>query len=187
MKELTQIEITQKWGAMLISLGIPPKYIDKISQYAHHHATLDRLALPIKDPSRINSDQAIDMDRIEVSTLPVAISLLKHIKDLSKIRFIKKDDWDFSKIQIHSVSFPVTQDDIFKMRYNDSMQVISSIEDAVVQKAADDFNAMIDEDWYITFGRVVSSISIMVEGTSSPKVFLGSECFFEKEPSKSLI
>ena len=141
----------------------------------------------IKDSSKIHSVQAIDMDKIQVSTLPVAINVLKQIKDLSKIRFIKKDDYDFSKIQIHSVSFPVTQDDIFKMRYNDSMQVVSSIEDAVVQKAAADFNAMIDADWYITFGRVVSSIFIMAEGVSTPQVFLGSECFFEREPSQSPI
>jgi hypothetical protein len=173
MKELTQIEITQKWGTMLSSLGIPPKYIDKISQYAHHHAMIETLELPAEGGS--------------VSTLPVAISVLKHIKDLSKIRFIKKDDYDFSKIQMHSVSFPITQDDIFRMKYDDSMQVVSSIEDAVVQKAASDFNAMIDADWYITFGRVVSSMSVVAEETLTPQVFLKSECFFEREPSQSLI
>jgi hypothetical protein len=183
MKELTQAEITTKWGPMLEQLGIRRMYIDKVSQYAHHHATLDTLALPIKgDPLRINSVQEIDLGKVETSTLPIAINILKNISDLSKVRFIKKDDPDYFKIVAHEFILPVTQDDIFKLKYNSSP--IIYLEDSLVKKAADDFNAMISSDWYITFYLVVQSIGVISLGIQPPQIFLKSEYFFEKEPSQ---
>lgn len=187
MKELTQSEITQKWGPMLEQLGIRPMYIDKVSQYAHHHATLDTLALPIKgDPSRITSVQEIDMDKIKVSTLPVTINILKNICDLSKVRFIKRDDPDYFKIQTHEFILPVTQDDMFRMKYN-SLSVIIYLEDSLVKKATDEFNTMISNNWYITFYLVIQSIEVTSLGIQFPQISLKSMYFVEKEPSQSLI
>jgi hypothetical protein len=188
MKELTQSEITGKWGPMLKSLGIPEAHIDKVSQYAHYHATLDRLALPIKgDSSKMTSVQEIDLDKVEVSTLPTAINILKNISDLSKVRFIRNDDPDYLKIKDQEFTISVTQDDIFKMKYKNPHEPLIYLEDSLVQKAVDAFNAMISNDWYIVFYLVVQAIKVTSEGTQAPKIILKSTCFFEQEPSQSLI
>ena len=186
MKELTASEIKTKWGPMLLQLGIPEQYLDKVCPYAHYHATCEHASMTLVNPERMASVQAIDMDKLDPSCLPIAIGVLKNIKDLSKVRFIQEKDPEFDEIQSEVISYNVTRDDIFKMKY-DATLVSSNVENNLIRAASDYFNSMIDEGFYITFNLVVASVMMITEGTMAPKVCIKSKCFLEKPPSQSLI
>jgi hypothetical protein len=95
----------------------------------------------------------------------MAISVLKNIKDLSKVRFVADTQWEehgtFKQIDVKRFEARIDHTKAFDLMHKYGLDVVQEAEELGVKLISDDINKAIDEGKLISIYLVVSTVKVM--------------------------
>jgi len=174
--------IVKKWKPVVQSLEFDDKYIPKICEYAEMHTITEA-----------NSDyfQSIEsvIPTLEVSLLSISLDILKRVKDLSKIHFIKGVFFNLQRnneihsetVKTHSFSISINREDMMHLRNQTEVNIIKHAEDKLIDGVAEMYNKLIEEGNDLYIYLVGQSLRIISESTmDSTQIMILSRFHSEK-------
>lgn len=164
-KDYDDGQIMETWGPIMVEFDMPEENIEFACKYAHFHSIHE-----------ISTSTTIDDKFPKVgSTLPMAIKLIKELKNLDTVLYKFTSDVDTQQ-----KSFELTHELINEFSMSELYQHLAN---RLIRKIAGDINAKILADRSANFtifnvGVLVNSITTVTEGTMSPKLVMTSRYKF---------
>ena len=168
-----------KWGELIKDLKLfPDEYIEKVSEFAERfsreQANLKETLSTGSYWDKTSAPIFNDNDNL----LPLNLRLISKLKDLSKVVFLNSpeeivkvgDEEVYIKVGTFQCTHDISQQKLADIREQIGIDVIAEVEDSILSLIADKINAQIDMGETIYMWMPISSIAIIVEGTTPPRL-----------------
>jgi hypothetical protein len=170
IKKMNNEDIVKKWGPVLESSGFLREEIEKVAVYCHYHSLVESESISVPGLPEFKAPAYFP------STLMISISVMKKIKDLSKVKLTPHPNYaeeiivkeeggvrverEFRSVNAYGFTVSIPRSDL---KNTGDVDTIQKYENEIINGIAEEINKVIDAGHTITLFLAVSDIRLITQ------------------------